>query len=207
VYCYNNPVKFVDPDGRELVDPEGEKITYSIKNGWSSNVDHSTLRIGEAMMQTPEGRKSFMALQKSDAKIRMMLSDEVVYGSHGGIKEGHVGKTKNGIVPLIVYLGSVKERVRNINESADAIKRGGTIKSVVSERIKLLLETQPTENQRIGQVAGHEAEHILNPEAQTSSYNGIEDKSEEHAIKKEIDLIKQTPFFTGKIKNNEKIKL
>lgn len=36
-YCANNPVRFIDPGGKDLVDLEGNKITYSDKNGWSSN--------------------------------------------------------------------------------------------------------------------------------------------------------------------------
>jgi len=36
-YCMNNPIRFIDPDGMEIVDATGKRIMFDPKTGWSKN--------------------------------------------------------------------------------------------------------------------------------------------------------------------------
>jgi len=45
VYCGNNPVRLVDPNGREIVDGQGN-VCYTKEHGWLTNAPEDTKRIG-----------------------------------------------------------------------------------------------------------------------------------------------------------------
>ena len=61
VYCANNPIKLVDPNGEEVVGTDGKAVSYSYDNKgnvvWSNNASDDTKRIGNAMLQTETGKE------------------------------------------------------------------------------------------------------------------------------------------------------
>ncbi len=72
-YCANNPIIYIDPDGRKIVDANGKPITYSAKTGWSSNVTADVRRIGTAMMATPKGTEMFNKMTNASHNITITI--------------------------------------------------------------------------------------------------------------------------------------
>jgi len=192
VYCANNPLKYIDPDGQVLVDANNKPITYNQKTGWSANVTQDVFRIGEAMMLTDVGKRQLNSLIASDIKVKMILDPGSNDTKLGNAKIDH----SNNTATITIYEGAITESVETNNVNSEILKNGGTLVSA-TEKDKLLLSTTPTVTQRIGQVGVHEAEHILNPKAWPSKV-GV-NTAEKAASKKEIEAIKQTQELNGKL--------
>ena len=77
-YAVNNPLRFLDPDGNEIVDAKGNTITYSSKTGWSKNATDDVKRIYSMMMKTKTGRKQMQKAFDSKHKITFAISDKTV---------------------------------------------------------------------------------------------------------------------------------
>lgn len=82
-YGINNPLRFIDPDGNDIVDAAGEKITYDAKNGWSANATIDVKIIHSALMETPTGTEQWEKAYNSDSKINMTIVDEKLYNEDG----------------------------------------------------------------------------------------------------------------------------
>ena len=151
-YGNNNPVRFTDPDGREIVDAKGGHVQVEYnKNGTvksiSANATPDERRVINALNLTPTGRAQLHAADKSDIKVAFSL----VGGAPPTDKKGNVvlGNTtrpdpeydgKNG-KQIAIYTGA-------INESRGMGKKEGDLKGL-------------TMDQAIGAVAGHEIVHAV----------------------------------------------
>ncbi|BEG99148.1 hypothetical protein [Bacteroides sedimenti] len=58
----NNPVRFIDPDERKIVDAEGKEITHSEGSGWSSNATPYVIEIENCMLLAPDGKAMLYGL-------------------------------------------------------------------------------------------------------------------------------------------------
>ena len=159
MYCAGNPVVLVDPDGRDIVDADGNVI-YTHKDGWSDKASKGAKIIGNAMMETETGKNEFNKLVDSDAKIQLALSDETHFDAKtGSLTLGNMNPTsfKASEDGSVVKLESAIITV--FSGSIDAyINKGGAQKDN-SEIGKLVQEMQATVTEMIGAVAGHEAVH------------------------------------------------
>ena len=162
-FCANNPLKYVDPDGKEFVDHNGVKIgiTYN-RNGtlsFSQNATPDVIRAANALYLTPTGRTQLKRMDRSDIKVYLRISPELytevtktgalsyVYGeaAQGNYNESdNYGKKLNpdgmyGIkeASIAVYEGTIKKQL----EQGNGKHRGLTLE------------------QAIGAVVGHEGVH------------------------------------------------
>ncbi|MFN2397017.1 MAG: hypothetical protein ABR597_15170, partial [Bacteroidales bacterium] len=64
-YVGNNPIIFIDPNGREIVDKDGNRITYSEEDGWSDNATDDVKIIYAALMLTETGQEQWDKMYNS----------------------------------------------------------------------------------------------------------------------------------------------
>ena len=148
VYCANNPVILVDPNGEEIVDAQGRSMYEEGK--WTKYATKDAKRIGNAMMQTTAGTKQFNILVDSKAKIKLKISNAIKKKDKGSLVFGEMQPGKNYGTkekPILkdatieLYYGSIKEGVDRFNKKN---KNGINFEY----------------DEFLGAVAGHEAEHI-----------------------------------------------
>jgi RHS repeat-associated protein len=150
----NNPIKFVDLDGRELIDKNGKKITYSVSEDgtvtWSKNANEDVKRVGNAMLYTETGKKMLDAMVNSKHKIFTKVEDKIEKSENGNYVRGRTvlkgaQKTKDGsyqveVIGLLIFEGSIKK------------ERSEQLDSEYHKSFKTI-------NQAIAATASHEAFH------------------------------------------------
>lgn len=101
-YAANNPIRYIDPDGREFVDPNGNKMTFKVqKNGllkFSPNATNDFKQIASGMAQTQTGIGVLNAMNSSKAKISLFIDKKnVIYEENcyvrGGVTDPIISQT------------------------------------------------------------------------------------------------------------------
>jgi hypothetical protein len=143
-------VKFVDMDGRKIVDVSGN-IIYTHKTGWSANAPEDAIRLGNAMMLTKRGTTQFNAMVDAEHGITLNISPENKF------EEGANG-TK------YVYGRAIKNtRANGELLSVDIIVYEGTLNTILkggkAKKAKLYQRATDKIDEAIGAVATHESVH------------------------------------------------
>ncbi|MFD2788120.1 RHS repeat-associated core domain-containing protein [Hymenobacter rubripertinctus] len=151
-YGNNNPVRYMDPDGREIVDSKGKHVQVDYnKNGTvrsiSPNATPDERKVINALNLTSTGRAQLRAADKSDIQVAFSLvggkppkdkSGSVVLGNTTRPDPEYDGKNGKQIA---IFTGA-------INESRGEGKKEGELKGLTME-------------QAIGAVASHEIVHAV----------------------------------------------
>ena len=197
VYTLNNPIRFIDPDGKVVVDPKGNPITYSPKTGWSSNATQDVIRIGNAMMATRTGQKQWDAMNNAAHPITLTISseDKTVTNANGkksyllGITHNNVSvdkKTCEAKVTksdIVIYEGTLNSYINNTKKSTN-------------EQAQSYQNNTQNNDERIGAIAGHESVHATDQDnIQQSSdnrQNGANNDVEVQPVKTELQILDET---------------
>ncbi|SHJ85233.1 RHS repeat-associated core domain-containing protein [Hymenobacter daecheongensis DSM 21074] len=149
-YGNNNPVRYMDPDGREIIDTKGNPVSVHInKNGsvtLGSNATADTRRVVKAMAMTPTGRARIDAINKSDIGIIFYVNDKeaptgkkIVLGSTTPPRDPNSGIEGKEQKAISIYTD-------NIEKATAGETKDKTLKGLTME-------------QAIGAVASHESVH------------------------------------------------
>ena len=169
----NNPLRFIDPDGRDIIGTDGKKVTYQMVNGntvWSKNASHDVQKVGNALLRTESGSAQLNKAMNSSVKISITVIDQTV-------------KTDRGFLGGTTKYGEVTK-----SRSSGEYKAGAAEISIFEGSIDKLLSGESGENElseagigkeaTIGVTAGHEIEHATNAENTDQVYkNRLEGKS------------------------------
>ena len=156
VYCGNNPVRLVDPNGREIVDGQGN-VCYTKEHGWLTNAPEDTKRIGNAMMETEVGKEQFMSLVESKTKIQMEINTSTTSTAYGETKFFNVTEDSQGHIIVGNATITIYERTVSDYLNETFSDKFSTSKQDID---KMACLADPTIDQYMGAVGCHEAEHF-----------------------------------------------
>lgn len=164
VFVANNPVRYIDPDGKEIVDPKGRtvSITANKDGSWkfSKNATVNIKRVVNALALTESGKKQLNQLIKSEIKVKINVSEETKTRTTSDGKTAYTyGETIQGNSNEKGNYGKYEDKNGNyaIKEASITIYEGSINESVkVGSGLKL---EGLTLDQGIGAVAGHESVH------------------------------------------------
>jgi hypothetical protein len=93
VFAADNPIRYNDPDGREFVDPNGKRMSYTVqKDGtlkYSKNATEDFKQIASGMAQTETGLSMLNKMNTSKTQISLVVDREnVSYDKDGNIRGG-----------------------------------------------------------------------------------------------------------------------
>ena len=165
VYCANNPVKLVDPNGEEIVGTDGKAVTYSYdeqgKVVWSKNASDDIKRIGNAMLQTETGKEQLDKAISSQTKITFQIKDRREKSTIMGDAQYDIPKEYDGITELKsatinIYEQSIKDHLlSNCKVTRNSLDLA-TFWASQDKKTGL--------DNYIAAVAGHEIEHVVSQE-------------------------------------------
>ena len=196
VYCGNNPVRLVDPDGRTIVDPNGE-VCYTEQDGWLPNAPEDTKRIGDAMMETNVGKEQFMSMVNSKTKIQLIINSSDNPDKFGDMKPFNPKKDQSGVITLKAAVITIYERSISdyLNETLPGnISEDETVMGIMA------CAAAPTIDQYMGAVACHEAEHLTPENLEINRQQATEKDDNKRAelryqLEKEPERKKYLYFF------------
>lgn len=194
VYCADNPIKFIDPDGRKI-----KGVTID-KNGvvvYGKNVTKDTKIIADAMLKIEEGKINLKGLIDADYDdtLKMQEGKDAIDPDLLGhtstnsdkIYDKATGKLiaiKIKSVEITLFKGKIQEMVDNYR----GIKFKEKEISRADMKDKLYIDFVPTFNDMISTVATHEGKHGYDKNANDTyvtkpQSEKVADESEMKAIK------------------------
>jgi hypothetical protein len=185
VYCANNPIKLIDPDGRKIVDANGKRITYTVNADgtltWSKNATPDVMRLGNAMAKTQEGLVQLNNMDKAKHDITINIDNKTKSGLFG-VADKHWSiitnkKTKKvshttKSVQITIYEANIQDAIDKFS-SGDYEGKGGQQDKLYESLVK----KGYTLDEIMSATGGHEAYHATNEKNIEDSYSNTKNNT------------------------------
>jgi RHS repeat-associated protein len=173
-YVANNPMKFIDPNGKDIVDPKGKKTTYEVnKDGslkWSANATKDVIRVGNAMAKTEVGLQTLKDMNDAKHSISITVDtkekrkDEKgipIYGFATNTVKNNTDGSKT-VVKSDIIIYEANFQALYDKKAADGKDRGFMKEGV------LVPVTKHTMDENIGATGTHEGTHAIDTDSMSS---------------------------------------
>jgi RHS repeat-associated protein len=148
-YVANNPIRYIDPDGKKIVDSNGN-IIYDKKTGWSENAPADAVRIGNALMRTPTGTRIFNDMVEKNYPITLSIDYKTMPESNRG------GRAR------VTFIGNKGNKVAKVDITIFILRLSDYIENDDTRLAEMYRNSCEDIDDAIGAMSGHEGFHATN---------------------------------------------